>query len=118
MTIVAVPIEKEATRWDVKPQDKKMYLRFFKNQYHVNSVRLGNANKSYSILGKLSALTDEQCKVVMEKIYSGLTPFTPKESFVNYLRSQGKTCKWMTTAVEEGHDYNSLPDDFLILIKT
>lgn len=142
MTIVAVPIEKEATRWDVKAQDQKMYLRFFKNQYHVNSVRLGNANKSYSILGKLSELTDEQCKGLVEyftvegfgggyKNYEHakevgeenfkkdyLLHGSPKQSLISKLKSEGKYCKWMTTAVEEGHDYNSLPDDFLILIKT
>lgn len=111
--------------------------------FQTVDTKIPVTGKEPSILGKLSVLTDEDlcphiavinpsARIASYKNHQNNEAicFSPKESFISKLKSEGKVCKWM---VREPHVldygspeelnkqvqyYNSLPDDLLILIKS
>lgn len=156
---IAIPIPKESYNHELNQHhvswnDNPSWHHGKWSHYQIEYV--GN---NYSILGKLSELTDEQCKPLVEgcpyyakcwKKYDAdhkygcpegdfnadYSCWTPKESFISYLKSENKICKWMVEEPDEMdfiqrgqtikaefsfydamESYNSLPDDFLILAK-
>lgn len=125
MTAIGIP--KEGKNFEVRQNifDGFLGLMYDFNNKHERIVlsELRWQQENYSILGKLSLISDEQAREA---------GFKDKAELISKLKSENKICKWMgdpriiqkptgtmiKIVTEEEHDkYNSLPDDFLILVK-